>query len=111
MQEHDETEGKWASEKKRHQREKFETLNMQAFISVILAAILLGFIVHEFFHIVTIESVSSVTIRFGSTSSPLSICCLEENESAMEELAYLLQLITTIGWIIINKQTYVQKGN
>ena len=109
MHEHTEAEGKWPSE--RHQREKFETLNMQAFVSVILAAILLGFIVHEFFHIVTIESVSSVTIRFGSTSSPLSICCLEENESAMEELAYLLQLITTIGWIILNKQTYVEKGN
>ncbi len=110
MHHHEETERKW-SHKKSRAREEFETLNMQAFVSVVLAAILLGFIVHEFFHIFTIADVSSITIRFGSTVSPFGVCCLGENESAMEELAYLLQLITAIGWIILNKQAYVKKQN
>ena len=107
MHTHEKTGGNWPS--KRGAKEEFETLHMQTFVSVILAAILLGFIVHEIFHIIAIPDVSSVTIRFGSSISPFSICCLGENENPMEELAYLLQLITTLVWIVINKQAYVKK--
>ena len=110
MHEHNESKGKWQSEK-HHHMEKFETIDMQVFVSVVLSAILLGFIVHEFFHLLTIVNVSSFTIRFGSTSSPISVCCLDKNEIPMEELAYLLQLMATIGWIIINKQAYVKQVN
>jgi|SRR3989344_1029877 len=111
MHRHEETEtGKWPGTRS-HSKEEFETLSMPAFVSVVLAAILLGFIAHEFFHILTIANVSSITIRFGSTGSPFSVCCLEANENSMEEIAYLLQLIITVGWIILNKSTYVKKGH
>jgi len=84
----------------------FEEFDMNAFVSVLLAAILIGFIVHELVHMLLISNVSSITLRFGQPVASVSICCLSPRESAYEELAYTIQFIVTLLWIIVNNNIY-----
>ena len=74
-----------------------------------VAGVLLGFVAHELFHILTISSLSSFTVYFGGGKNAVSTCCLSEGESAMEEIAYFIQTVATIGWIIINSNVFLQK--
>ena len=88
----------------------FEGINLLAFTSVLLAAVMLGFIAHELVHLALISDISSIVITFGSSKSPLGICCLSEGELAMEELAYLAQFIVTLSWVAANHNLYVGKN-
>ena len=85
-----------------------DEINITAFISVLLAGLLLGFIAHELFHFLTIANVSSITINFGNTKAALSTCCLSADENAMEEFAYTVQFIVTIGWVILNSGVFLR---
>lgn len=68
--------------------------------NLVLGALLFGLIVHELFHVLTISQVSSITLRFGSLNF-IGVCCLKGTEQALENMAYLLQGLATIGWIIV----------
>ena len=95
-------------EKQVTKKESSEEINLPALISVMLAGILLGFIAHELFHILTIDSISSLTVYFGGGKNTVAICCLSEGESAMEEIAYFIQAVVTIGWIILNTRVFAR---
>ena len=68
-----------------------------AFVTLFLASMLAGILAHEGFHIITMDNPHSITIHFGSIAGKLvTICCLTENESSNEPIAYLIQSITVI---------------
>ncbi len=69
-------------------------------INIVLGALFLGVVAHELFHFAVISEVSSIIFRFGSPDI-VAVCCLSGTELAMENIAYLLQGIVTLGWIII----------
>ena len=76
---------------------------MQGFISVILAGILLGFVAHEAFHILTISQATRLTIYFGAEEFAVTTCCLAPDESPLEGAAYTIQILVTLGWIWLNR--------
>ena len=88
------------------EKKEFEEFDMLAFVSVLLAGVLLGFIAHELVHMLLISNVSSITVRFGQPVASASVCSLSPGESAYEELAYTNQFIVTILWIILNNNIY-----
>ncbi|HZX19983.1 MAG TPA: hypothetical protein VFF13_03140 [archaeon] len=88
---------------------KFERINIAAFISVLLAAVLLGFIVHELVHVALIKKATTITLHFGESQNLISVCCLGPLESANEEIAYFIQFVVTIGWIIVNSNVFREK--
>lgn len=87
---------------------RIQQIDIPAFASVMLAAIFLGFITHELFHLLVISNPSSLTIWFGKVSHSVTVCCLDPMESAFEEIAYLVQLIVTFVWVVINHKTYIR---
>ena len=89
-------------------KQEFEEINILAFTSVLFAAILLGFLAHELIHLILISDVSSITLYFGAQENLISVCCLTGSEQAYEELAYAVQAIVTVGWIIINSGVFRQ---
>ena len=88
------------------EKKEFEEFDIPAFVSVMLAGILLGFIAHELVHMLLISNLSSITIRFGQPIASASVCCLSPGESAYEELAYTVQFTVTLLWIILNNKIY-----
>ena len=89
-------------------KKEFQVINITAFVSVALAAVLLGFVAHEVFHLLAISEVSSLTVHFGDAKSALSTCCLSEGESALEEIAYFIQFVVTLGWIMANSRVFLE---
>lgn len=81
-------------------------IEILAFASVVFAGVLIGFIAHELFHVLTIKSVSSFTINFGSKNTIFTVCCLAPNEKPFEEAGYLVQFIATIVWILFNQPVF-----
>lgn len=90
-------------------KQELEEINILALTSVLFAAILLGFLAHELTHIFLISNVSSITLYFGAQENLISVCCLSGTEQAYEELAYAIQAIVTVGWVIINSKVFIQK--
>lgn len=88
---------------------KGSIVNMQAFVSVVLAAVLLGFVAHETFHILTIQHPSKLTIHFGAGDFSVTTCCLVGNDDAMEGMAYALQFGAMIGWVWFNRKIFSPK--
>ncbi|MCR4369189.1 MAG: hypothetical protein NUV67_04760 [archaeon] len=86
----------------------FDEIDLMAFTSVLLAAFLLGFIVHELVHVATISHPVRVSIYFGSNQFALGTCCLLEGEQPLLELSYAIQFIATIGWIIMNRKVFIK---
>ena len=91
-------------------KNEFDEINLQGFVSVMLAALLLGFTAHEIVHVVLISNPSKITIHFGSEEFALTTCCLEKGEMAYEEIAYGIQFLTTIAWIIGNRHVFLKPG-
>ena len=89
-------------------KRNYDSIDIVAFVSVLFAAIFFGFLAHEVFHLLTIHEVSSLTIRFGAAPIPVSVCCLQSNEKAMEEIAYFIQFLVTIAWIAFNSRVYAK---
>lgn len=90
-------------------KQELEEINILALTSVLFAAILLGFLAHELIHIILISNVSRITLYFGAQENLISVCCLSGTEQAYEELAYAVQAIVTVGWVIINSKGFIQK--
>jgi len=90
-------------------KKKFQVIDIRAFASVMFAAILIGFVVHEFVHLFLISNPSSITLWFGQVQHSVTVCCLSPTEYAFEELAYLVQFIATVLWIAINWSVYVKR--
>ncbi|VVB98896.1 Uncharacterised protein [uncultured archaeon] len=88
-----------------------EAINIPSFFSVMFAGILLGFIAHELVHILLIPEVTSITIRFGGSTVPVSVCCLNEGQKPLEEIAFFVQFLLTIVWIVFNRNIYLHQGN
>ena len=91
------------------EKKEFEEFDIAAFVSVLFAGILFGFIAHEIVHMLLISNLSSITIRFGQPIASVSVCCLSPGESAYEELAYTIQFVVTIVWVILNNNIYRRK--
>ena len=89
-------------------KDRFHEIDIRAFTSVLFAALLLGFAAHEVFHILTISEPSKVTIHFGAGAFSATTCCLVGGDSAMEEVAYLLQFAVMIGWVWLNRSLIVR---
>ena len=71
------------------------------FITLILAAFLAGILAHEAFHVIAMDDPHSITIHFGSIAGKLvSICCLTENESSNEPIAYFIQSIVLVAYFL-----------
>ncbi len=85
---------------------RIETIDIPAFFSVVLAGILLGFVAHEFTHIMLLSELTSITIRFGGAGSPVSVCCLAQGQDALESFAYFVQFLVTLLWITMNNMVY-----
>jgi len=83
---------------------KFGRVNLMAFASVLFAGILLGFVAHEAFHVLTISEPSKLTIYFGANDFSASVCCLDGDANALEAFAYGLQFLTMLGWIYLNRK-------
>ncbi len=86
-----------------------QEIDIAAFASVMLAGMLLGFISHELVHLFLISNPTSITIWFGSSVNAITVCCLNEMENAFEEVAYFVQIVVTILWIIVNKNIYLKE--
>lgn len=73
--------------------------------NLVFGGVALGIIAHELFHILTMSQVSTITYRFGTLLMPnqnfISVCCLIGMETAMENIAYLVQGLVTATWILV----------
>ncbi len=86
-------------------------IELQALVSVLFAAILVGFMVHELTHILLISEPSRLTVHFG-TGQPLAVttCCLQADEAANEEIAYASQFIAMAAWLLINRNLFMKNN-
>lgn len=74
-------------------------------ITLVFGAVFVGAIAHELFHVIAIQNASAITFRWGSPKL-ISVCCLSEQESAMENVAYFIQALVTLAWIVIGTKIY-----
>lgn len=74
------------------------------FVVLIISSFTVGIVIHEGFHIVTMENPTSLSLRFSPLK--LTVCCLEENEIANETQAYFIQLTVMLLWIFIGSAAW-----
>lgn len=76
------------------------------FICVAFSGIMIGGVIHEFTHVMLISHPTQFRVHFGDSSAILSTCCLNPGEWDQEILAYLIQFVVTLGWILAFRELF-----
>jgi hypothetical protein len=80
--------------------------NFWLFVCVALSGVLIGGVIHEFAHVILIQHPTQFRVHFGDSSTIFSTCCLGPGEYAYEEIAYAIQFVVSLGWILAFKNNF-----
>lgn len=84
------------------------SFNFWLFICVAFSGLMIGGIIHEFTHVVLISHPTQFRVHFGDSSSILSTCCLNPGEYDYELLAYGIQFLVMMGWILTFREYFMK---
>jgi hypothetical protein len=86
-------------------------ISIPMFINVVISGIAVGGIIHEFVHVLLLQHATQLRLHFGDPTAIFSTCCLLPGELANEEIAYAVQFLITIGWIIYFEKFFYDKND
>ena len=84
-------------------------INVTAFLNVAISSVAVGGIVHEIVHVFLLNHPTQLRLHFGDPTAIFSTCCLVAGELANEEIAYAVQFLVTIGWMIYFEKIFYSK--
>lgn len=82
------------------------TFSYFTFVNVSLAGVLLSGLAHEFVHILLINHPVQLRVHFGDAKAVFSTCCLSPGETPYEGVAYAIQFLVLVAWIVLNRRTF-----
>lgn len=78
----------------------------RTFINVSLAALLISGLAHELVHALLINHPVQLRFHFGDSNAILSTCCLSPGEQPYEAVAYGIQFLVLVAWMVLNRHTF-----
>ncbi len=92
--------------KTKSQAEQGGRISIPGFVNVAVAGVAVGGIMHEIVHVLLLNHPTQLRLHFGDPYAIFSTCCLLPGELANEEIAYAVQFLVTIGWVIYFELMY-----
>lgn len=92
--------------KSKSQVEQGGRISVSGFVNVAIAGVAVGGIMHEIVHVLLLNHATQLRLHFGDPYAIFSTCCLLPGELANEEIAYAVQFLVTIGWVIYFELLY-----
>ncbi len=92
--------------KSKSEAEQGGKISVPSFVNVAIAGVTLGGIFHEIVHVLLLNHPTQLRLHFGDTNAIFSTCCLLPGELANEEIAYAVQFLVTIAWVIYFENLY-----
>ncbi len=78
----------------------------RTFINVSLAGLLISGLAHEFVHVLLINHPVQLRFHFGDAKAIFSTCCLAPGEQPYEGIAYSVQFLVLVAWMLFNRHTF-----
>ena len=92
--------------KSKSQAEQGGKISVPSFVNVAISGVAVGGIIHEIVHILLLSHPTQLRLHFGDPYAIFSTCCLLPGELANEEIAYAVQFLVTIAWVIYFENLY-----
>lgn len=92
--------------KTKSQVEQGGRISVSGFVNVAISGVAVGGIMHEIVHVLLLSHATQLRLHFGDPYAIFSTCCLLPGELANEEIAYAVQFLVTIGWVIYFELLY-----
>ena len=83
-------------------------INWLVLLNVLLASIVIGVLVHEFFHLATYSDPVSICLESSEAGLRISACCLSAGEQSLELFCSMITGGIMLIWVMLNIKQIVK---